>query len=76
MLTFMKEERKNYSINEVAKIFNINPIYKNNKPGEAQETLCDHTTATRLLKWKPKVNLEDYIYKQKELWKNTSTEEN
>jgi UDP-glucose 4-epimerase len=52
---------KNYSINEVAKMFGINPIYKKDKPGEAQTTLCKSFLAAGLLKWKPKINLEDYI---------------
>ena len=67
---------KNHSINEVAKMFGINPIYKKEKPGEAQNTLCDNSIAKKLLNWGPVINLEDYIYKQKKLWKNTFTEEN
>ncbi len=67
---------KNYSINEVAKMFNINPIYKKDKPGEAQDTLCDNSMAKKQLNWRPIINLEDYIYKQKEQWKNTFTEQN
>tara|TARA_R110002049_G_scaffold292289_1_gene476748 strand:- start:281 stop:1153 length:873 start_codon:yes stop_codon:yes gene_type:complete len=67
---------KNYSINEVAQMFDINPIYKKDKPGEAQDTLCDISTTKKLLNWKPIINLEDYIYTQKKLWKNTYTEEN
>ena len=67
---------KNYAINEVAKMFNIKPIYKENKPGEAQDTLCDNSVAKKQLNWRPIINLEDYIYKQKELWKNTFTEQN
>jgi UDP-glucose 4-epimerase len=67
---------KNYAINEVAKMFDIKPIYKEDKPGEAQDTLCDNNAAKKSLNWRPVINLEDYIYKQKELWKNTFTEEN
>jgi len=67
---------KNYAINEVAKMFNINPVYKKDKPGEAQDTLCDNSVAKKSLNWRPVINLEDYIYEQKELWKNTFTEEN
>lgn len=55
---------KNYSVNEVAKMFNINPIYKKDKPGEAQDTLCDNSAAKRLLNWNPIINLKDYIYNQ------------
>jgi len=55
---------KNYSVNEVAKMFNINPIYKKDKPGEAQDTLCDNSIAKELLNWNPIINLKDYIYNQ------------
>ena len=56
---------KNHSVNEVAKMFGIDPIYKDEKPGEAQTTLCKCYLAASLLNWKPTINLEDYIYKQK-----------
>tara|TARA_R110001632_G_scaffold57293_1_gene140012 strand:+ start:3683 stop:4531 length:849 start_codon:yes stop_codon:yes gene_type:complete len=52
---------KNYSINEVAQILKITPVYKDNKPGEAQATLANNTLACDLLTWQPKINLEDYI---------------
>ena len=52
---------KNYSINEVAQILKITPVYKDNKPGEAQATLANNTLACNLLTWQPKVNLENYI---------------
>jgi|TARA_R110001583_G_scaffold106009_3_gene254086 UDP-glucose 4-epimerase len=67
---------QNYAINEVAKMFNIKPIYKENKPGEAQDTLCDNSMAKKQLNWRPIINLEDYIYNKIQLWKNTFTEEN
>jgi len=67
---------KNHSVNEVAEMFNIKPHYKKEKPGEAKSTLADYKTAKEVLGWKPMINLEDYIYKQKKLWKNTFTEEN
>ena len=57
-------------------MFGITPLYKDEKPGEAQTTLCRDLKAPAYLKWKAKVNLEDYIYKQKKLWKNTFTDEN
>jgi len=56
---------KNYSVNEVAKMLNINPIYKPFKPGEAINTLNTDTSAQSLLGWEPKINLEDYIKKLK-----------
>jgi len=52
---------ENYSINEVANMFGISPIYKEDKPGEAQETLADYSLASDLLAWEPKINLIDYI---------------
>tara|TARA_R110002167_G_scaffold359726_1_gene576641 strand:- start:360 stop:1208 length:849 start_codon:yes stop_codon:yes gene_type:complete len=52
---------KNYSINEVAQILKITPVYKDNKPGEAQATLANNTLACDLLTWQPKINLEDHI---------------
>ena len=55
---------QNYSVNDVAKMFNIKPIYKEDKPGEAQDTLCDNSAAKELLNWNPIINLKDYIYNQ------------
>ena len=52
---------KNYSVNEVADMFEISPTYLADKPGEAQETLADHSLASSILAWEPKFNLEDYI---------------
>ena len=42
-------------------MFGISPIYKEDKPGEAQETLADYSLASDLLAWEPKINLIDYI---------------
>ena len=52
---------ENYSINEVAKLFKINPEYKTAKPGEAMITLCNSTSAKDILKWEPKIDLKNYI---------------
>ena len=52
---------QNYSVNEVANMFNITPTYKKNKPGEALETLSDSSLARDMLAWKPKIDLKDYI---------------
>ena len=52
---------KNYSVNEVADMFNIKPIYQNDKPGEAQITLNDDIVAKEILDWEARINLEDYI---------------
>lgn len=54
---------KNYSINEVAKMFDIVPWYQPDRPGEAQDTLADNTLACDILAWEPKLNLNDYINK-------------
>ena len=52
---------KNYSVNEVAKMFEIVPMYKENKPGEAQETLADYSLAKNKLGWEPKKDLKTWI---------------
>lgn len=52
---------KNISVNEIAEMFKITPIYKDSKPGEAQNTLCTDMTAHRILGWNPVNNIEDYI---------------
>ena len=52
---------KNYSVNEVANMMGILPIYKENKPGEAQNTLADSSWANIILNWEPKIDLEKYI---------------
>ena len=52
---------KNISVNEVAKMFEINPIYKNAKPGEARHTLCKSILAKKELGWNPQKELVHYI---------------
>ena len=52
---------KNYSVNEVAEMFDIDPIYKDPKPGEARNTLCESSLAKEILGWKPKKELVSYI---------------
>jgi len=52
---------KNHSVNEVAKMLNINPTYKPAKPGEARDTLNTDTSAKSLLGWEPKIELENYL---------------
>ncbi len=59
---------KNHSILDVANMFGVEPIYKENKPGEAQETLADYSLAKEILGWEPKINLEKWI--------NTFTKQN
>ena len=58
---------ENFSVNEIAKAFGINPIYENDKPGEASITLNSDTTANLVLGWKPKKNIINYIKEQE--WK-------
>lgn len=59
--TFELGRGKNYSINEVAKMFEIVPCYQPDKPGEAQDTLADSSVAQNILGWKAKLNLINYI---------------
>ena len=59
--TFELGRGKNYSVNEIANMFKQQVIYKENKPGEAEVTLCDDTLAKEILGWDPKLNIKDYI---------------
>ena len=59
--TFEFGRGKNHSVLDVANMFNIEPQYKENKPGEAQETLADYSLASKILEWEPIINLEDYV---------------
>lgn len=52
---------KNYSIKEIADLYNTNIVYEDNKPGEAEVTLCTDTLAKEILGWEAKINIEDYI---------------
>lgn len=52
---------KNFSVNEVAKMFGIQPAYSDAKPGEARETLNTDITASKILGWKPQRELSDYL---------------
>jgi UDP-glucose 4-epimerase len=52
----------NYSINEVAKLFNdALVLYIPKRPGEAQETLADISKARSLLGWEPTKSLDEYV---------------
>jgi len=66
----------NYSINEIVDMFGTERKYIPARKGEYDATLCTDTKALDMLGWIPTRNLKDYIYKQKELWKNTFTEQN
>jgi UDP-glucose 4-epimerase len=52
---------KNYSVNEVAEMFDITPVYDLPKEGEAKETLNTSIKAKTILDWEPKKELFDYI---------------
>lgn len=54
---------KNYSVNEVAKMFSENIIYVPERIGEARETLADISKAKTVLGWEPKINLIDWLQK-------------
>lgn len=52
---------KNYSINEIASLYKTNIVYEDNKPGEAETTLCTDTLAKEILDWEAKLDISDYI---------------
>lgn len=52
---------KSISINEVAKMMGIDPIYKDAKPGEARHTLNESIDAKVMLGWEPVIELEEYL---------------
>lgn len=52
---------KNYSINELAKMFSSNIEYIPKRPGEAWTTLADIKDANEILGWSPSVSLEEYV---------------
>ncbi len=52
---------RNHSVNEIAEMLNITPVYKPSKPGEARNTLNTDTLAKDMLGWNPKIDLEDYF---------------
>ena len=54
---------KNHSINEVVDMFGdiVGTTYIDEIPGEARITLCDSKLAKEVLKWKPKINLNEWI---------------
>lgn len=52
---------KNYSIKEIASMFQTDIIYEDDKPGEADITLCTDTAAKEILGWEAKLDISDYI---------------
>lgn len=51
----------NYSILQVAKMFSDNIEFIPDRPGEAQETCADISYTQKMLGWRPKYSLEEYI---------------
>jgi len=68
---------KNISVNEVAKMFGIEPVYKDAKPGEARHTLCESHSAKGFLNWIPQKDLLHYIqtFKNENKLYNTEQEQ-
>ena len=54
---------KNYSINEVADMFNHRRKYISARSGEYDVTLCDYSKAKKSLGYNPKGNLKQYVEK-------------
>ena len=52
---------KNYSINELAKMFGGEIVYVPKRPGEAKNTLADSSLLRNHTNWTAKVSLEDYV---------------
>lgn len=52
---------KNYSVNEIADMYGVERVYLEDRPGEAQTTLCEDILGKTLLGWEPTRNIEDYI---------------
>ena len=52
----------NFSVKEIVEMYGYsNIIYKEDREGEAQDTLCDLSLAKDLLGWEPTKNIEDWI---------------
>lgn len=51
----------NFSINDIAKIFNFPFIYTEKRVGDARETLADISKTKKYLYWEPKTVLLDWI---------------
>ena len=53
----------NFSVMEIAEMYGIvdQLVFMEDKPGEAQITLCESDSAHKLLDWEPTRNVEDYI---------------
>ena len=56
----------NFSINEVAKMFNHDFIYIDKREGDAKETLADISKTKKDLGWQPKIQLIKWYDTQKQ----------
>lgn len=53
---------KNYSVKEIYDMFEYDKlVYEDDKPGEAQITLCSDTLASEVLNWNPTKDIDKYI---------------
>jgi len=64
-LSFELGRGKNYSVKEIAEAFEGEVVFAEDKPGEAQETLCQDLLAKKLLGWSPELNIIEYIKEYK-----------
>ena len=60
-LTYEFGRGKNYSINEVVDMFGSEKVYIDEIPGEVRETLRVNDSAMNVLKWKPEIDLKDWL---------------
>ncbi len=59
--TFELGRGVNFSIKEIAEMFDTKIEYIPKRPGEYDVTLCDYTKANQYLGWTPTKNIQDYI---------------
>jgi UDP-glucose 4-epimerase len=55
----------NYSVNEVASFISNNTVNISPRLGESRETLSNTEKVRKILNWKPKINLSDWIMENK-----------
>jgi UDP-glucose 4-epimerase len=57
---------ENHSINELAEMFydGHNVTYIDSIPGEVRNTLCKSELARKKLKWNPKINVKEWLWKK------------
>lgn len=55
---------KNYSINEIAEMYEHQSINISPRPGEARETLANNFKAVNILGWKPTIDLHEYLIQE------------